>query len=87
MRNESWVWPKVGKAGTSGAGAVPLRSAQMMDSLKLSIQLQVSGSESHDSHWENVTGTQLHIIYILEVTFFKKKKKFLNKQQALRFFF
>ena len=31
MRNEPWVWrPKVGDAGTSGAGAVPLRSAQMM---------------------------------------------------------
>ena len=30
MRNEHWVWPKVGGAGTSGAGAVPLRSAQMM---------------------------------------------------------
>ena len=30
MRNEPWVWPEVGGAGTSGAGAVPLRSAQMM---------------------------------------------------------
>ena len=30
MRNEPWVWPEVGDAGTSGAGAVPLRSAQMM---------------------------------------------------------
>ena len=30
MQNEPWVWPKVGDAGTSGAGAVPLRSAQMM---------------------------------------------------------
>ena len=29
MRNEPWVWPKVGDAGTSGAGAVPARSAQM----------------------------------------------------------
>ena len=30
MQNEPWVWPKVGDAGTSGTGAVPLRSAQMM---------------------------------------------------------
>ena len=30
MRNEPWVWPEVGDAGTSGAGAVPLRSAQLM---------------------------------------------------------
>ena len=30
MQNEPWVWLKVGGAGTSGAGAVPLRSAQMM---------------------------------------------------------
>ena len=29
MRNEPWVWVKVGDAGTSGAGAVPLRSAQV----------------------------------------------------------
>ena len=34
MRNELWVWPKVGNAGTSGAGAVPLRSAQMMGQQK-----------------------------------------------------
>ena len=35
MRNESWVWlPKVGDAGTSGAGAVPLRSAQLMEQQK-----------------------------------------------------
>ena len=30
MRDEPWVWPEVGNVGTSGAGAVPLRSAQMM---------------------------------------------------------
>ena len=30
MRNEPRVWPEVGDAGTSGAGALPLRSAQMM---------------------------------------------------------
>ena len=30
MRNEPWVWLEVGDAGTSGARAVPLRSAQMM---------------------------------------------------------
>ena len=30
MRNEPWVWPEVRDAGTSGAGAVPLRSAQLM---------------------------------------------------------
>ena len=34
MRNERWVWPEVRDAGTSGAGAVPLRSAQMMGQLK-----------------------------------------------------
>ena len=28
------MWPKVGDAGTSGAGAVPLRSAQMMGQRK-----------------------------------------------------
>ena len=28
--DEPWVWPEVGDAGTSGAGAVPLRSAQLM---------------------------------------------------------
>ena len=30
MQNEPWVWPEVGDAGTSGAGAVPLKSAQLM---------------------------------------------------------
>ena len=34
MRNEPWVWPEVGGAGASGAGAVPLRSAQMMGQQK-----------------------------------------------------
>ena len=34
MRNEPWVWPKVGDAGTNDAGAVPLRSAQMMGQQK-----------------------------------------------------
>ena len=34
MRNEPWVWPEVGGAGMSGAGAVPLRSAQMMGQQK-----------------------------------------------------
>ena len=34
MRNEPWVWPEVGDAGTSGAGAVPLRSAQLMGQQK-----------------------------------------------------
>ena len=34
MRNEPWVWPEVGGAGTSGAGAVPLRSAQLMGQQK-----------------------------------------------------
>ena len=34
MRNEPRVWPEVGDAGTSGAGAVPLRSAQMMGQQK-----------------------------------------------------
>ena len=34
MWNEPWVWPEVGDAGTSGAGAVPLRSAQRMGQQK-----------------------------------------------------
>ena len=34
MRNEPWVWPEVGDAGTSGAGAMPLRSAQLMGQKK-----------------------------------------------------
>ena len=34
MRNEPWVWPEVRDAGTSGAGAVPLRSAQLMGQQK-----------------------------------------------------
>ena len=34
MRNEPWVWPEVGDAGTSGAGAVPLRLAKMMGQQK-----------------------------------------------------
>ena len=34
MRSEPWVWPKVGDAGTSAAGAVPLRSAQKMGQQK-----------------------------------------------------
>ena len=34
MRNEPWVWLEVRDAGTSGAGAVPLRSAQMMGQQK-----------------------------------------------------
>ena len=40
MRNEPWVWrPKVGDAGTSGAGAVPLRSTQMMGQLVLRVNM------------------------------------------------
>ena len=34
MRNEPWVWLEVRDAGTSGAGAVPLRSAQLMGQQK-----------------------------------------------------
>ena len=34
MRNEPWVWPEVRDAGTSGAGAMPLRSAQLMGQQK-----------------------------------------------------
>ena len=34
MRNEPWVWPEVRDASTSGAGAVPLRSAQLMGQQK-----------------------------------------------------
>ena len=34
MRNEPWVWPEVRDAGTSGAGAVPRRSAQLMGQQK-----------------------------------------------------
>ena len=34
MRNEPWVWPEVRDAGTNGAGAVPLRSAQLMGQQK-----------------------------------------------------
>ena len=34
MQNEPWVWPEVGDAGTSGAGAVPLKSAQLMGQQK-----------------------------------------------------
>ena len=34
MRNQPWVWPEVRDAGTSGAGAVPLRSAQLMGQQK-----------------------------------------------------
>ena len=34
MRNEPWVWPEVRDAGTSGAGAVPLRSAHLMGQQK-----------------------------------------------------
>ena len=36
MRNEPWVWPKVRDAGTSGAGAVPLRSGQQKKTLGIS---------------------------------------------------
>ena len=38
MRNEPWVWPEVRDAGTSGAGAVPLRSAQLMGQQKNKIK-------------------------------------------------
>ena len=34
MVNKPWVWPEVRNAGTSGAGAVPLRSAQLMGQQK-----------------------------------------------------
>ena len=34
MRNEPWLWPEVRNAGTSGAGAVPLRSAHLMGQQK-----------------------------------------------------
>ena len=34
MWNEPWVWPEVGDARMSGAGTVPLRSAQMMGQQK-----------------------------------------------------
>ena len=32
------MWPEVGDAGTSGAGAVPLRSAQLMGQQKNKIK-------------------------------------------------
>ena len=41
MRNERWVWPEVRDAGTSGAGAVPLRSAQLMGQQKKPHTLQI----------------------------------------------
>ena len=34
IRDRPWVWPEVRDAGTSGAGAVPLRSAQLMEQKK-----------------------------------------------------
>ena len=34
MWNMPWVWPEVGDAGTSDAGAAPLRLAQMMGQQK-----------------------------------------------------
>ena len=34
MWNMLWVWPEVGDAGTSDAGAAPLRLAQMMGQQK-----------------------------------------------------
>ncbi len=42
MRNEPWVWPEVRDAGTSGAGAVPLRSAQLMGQQKKNIKKSIS---------------------------------------------
>ena len=44
MWNERWVWPEVRDAGTSGAGAVPLRSAQMMGQQKQQQQQQQKNS-------------------------------------------
>ena len=45
------MWPKVGNAETSGAGAVPLRSAQMMGQQKkkksLPVCLHASLSSNH----------------------------------------
>ena len=49
MRNEPWVWPEVGDAGTSGAGAVPLRSAQLMG------QQQKKEKEDKDKCHTNIT--------------------------------
>ena len=46
MRNETWVWPEVGDAGTSGAGAVPLRSAQMMGQQKKKRKKETDSSYS-----------------------------------------
>ena len=46
MRNEPWVWPKMGNAGTSCAGAVPLRSAQMMGQQKKKKKKKKGGTET-----------------------------------------
>ena len=53
MRNEPWVWPKVGDAGTSGAGAVLLRSAQMMGKQNKQQQKHAKGK----IHQNTPTGT------------------------------
>ena len=53
MWNEPWVCPRVGDAGTSGAGAVPLRSAQMMG------QQQQQQKAAHADHV--VGGTHLTV--------------------------
>ena len=48
MRNEPWVWRlKVGDAGTSGAGAVPLRSAD--DGTANKKQTKGGGGEDEDA--------------------------------------
>ena len=57
MQNEPRVWPKVGDAGKSGVGAVPLRSAQMMGQQKKKKKKKKSVSHpymqnmnKHDTH-------------------------------------
>ena len=51
MRNEPWVWPEVRDAGTSGAGAVPLRSAQMMGQQKKKKKKKKKTAHDNRSHF------------------------------------
>ena len=43
------MWPEVGGAGTSGAGAVPLRSAQMMGQQKKNVYIKNNNNNNNNN--------------------------------------
>ena len=64
MRHEPWACPKVGDARTSGAGAVPLRSAQMIGQQKKTTQKTGVAHVPYKLTYTSTTRTRTQLTYI-----------------------